>query len=59
MSEIVIVLLIYHRNKPIVSINLLGSNWDVMCFLWGADKYIELNWVLNIRQDDGYCPELW
>jgi hypothetical protein len=26
---------------------------DIMCFLWGTDKPIELSWVLNIRQDDG------
>jgi hypothetical protein len=26
---------------------------DVMCFLWGTDKPMELSWVLNKRQDDG------
>jgi hypothetical protein len=25
-----------------------------MCFLWGTDKPIELSWVLNKRQDDGW-----
>jgi hypothetical protein len=53
MSRNVIVILIYHRHKPIDSINLLARSGDVMCFLWGTDKPTELSWVLNKRQDDG------
>jgi hypothetical protein len=54
MSRIMIVILIYHRHKPMDSINLLGSrSEDVMCFLWGMDKPTELSWVLNKIQDDG------
>jgi hypothetical protein len=27
-----------------------------ICFLWRTNRPIELSWVLNIREDDGYCP---
>jgi hypothetical protein len=43
MFRTVIVILIYLRHKPIDSINLLGSSGDVMCFLRGTDKPIELS----------------
>jgi hypothetical protein len=33
MSRIVIVILIYHRHKPIDSINLVARSRDVMCIL--------------------------
>jgi hypothetical protein len=46
-------ILIYHRHKPIDSINCWARSGHVMCFLWGTDKPIELSWVLNKRQDDG------
>jgi hypothetical protein len=49
MSRIAIVILIYHRHKPIDSINLLGS--------WRGRNVF--SWVLNKRQDDGKCPQLW
>jgi hypothetical protein len=42
MSIIVIIMLIYHRHKPIDTINLLAHSGDVMCFLWGMDKVTEL-----------------
>jgi hypothetical protein len=47
MSKDVIIILIYHPQKPIDSINQLGSSGDVTCFLWGTDKPNELSWVLN------------
>jgi hypothetical protein len=39
MPLIVIVILMYHRHTPIDSFNLWG---DVMCFLWGTDKPVDL-----------------
>jgi hypothetical protein len=44
-------ILIYHRHKPVDSINLSRTG-DVMCFLRGTDKTADLNWVWNKRQDD-------
>jgi hypothetical protein len=43
MSRNVIVILMYHRYKPIDSINLLTRNGDVMCFLSGTDESTELS----------------
>jgi hypothetical protein len=51
MSRIVIVILIYHRHKPIDSINLLGSYrrrnvFPVRC----TDKPIDLIYAVNSVQ---------
>jgi hypothetical protein len=43
MSRIVIVIIIYHRHKPIDSVNLLAFKGDVMCFLSGTVKPIGLS----------------
>jgi hypothetical protein len=40
MSRTVTVLLIYHRHKPIDSINLLGSQWRPNIFLGTYGKPI-------------------
>jgi hypothetical protein len=52
MSRIVIVILIYHRYKPINSINLLGSSSSSSYFssssslLCGTDKPIDLIYII-------------
>jgi hypothetical protein len=53
MFRIVIVILIYHRHKPIDSINLLGSlqRRNVFPVRYGQTYRVELS--LNKRQDDG------
>jgi hypothetical protein len=45
MSGIVIVILIYHRHKPIDSFNLLGSWWRYHVFpvRYGETYRVELN----------------
>jgi hypothetical protein len=45
MSRIVIVILIYHRHKPVDSINLLGS----CVYVYGTNKLTVVTWVLNKR----------
>jgi hypothetical protein len=54
MSRIVIVILIYHRHKPIDSINLLVSQprRNVFPVRYGQTYRVELSF-LNKRQDDG------
>jgi hypothetical protein len=36
-----------------VALTCWARSGDLMCFLWGTDKPIELIWVLNKGQDDG------
>jgi hypothetical protein len=53
MSRIVIIILIYHRHKPIDSINLLGlyRRRNVFPVRYGQNYRVVLS--LNKRQDDG------
>jgi hypothetical protein len=37
-----------------ISLICWARSGDLMFFLWGTDKPIELSWVLNKRRDDGY-----
>jgi hypothetical protein len=47
MSRIVIVILIYHLHKLYIALTCWACSGDVMCFLWGTDKLIDLSWVLS------------
>jgi hypothetical protein len=38
MPRFVLIILMYHRHKPMDNINLLRSDGDVICFLWDEDK---------------------
>jgi hypothetical protein len=51
MSRIAIVILIYHRHKPVDRINLLGTQWRLNVFPVRYKHYSL--YVLNKRQDDG------
>jgi hypothetical protein len=41
------------RMNPGPALTCWARSGDVMNFLWGTDKPIELSWVLNKRQGDG------
>jgi hypothetical protein len=54
MSIIVIVILIYHRHKPIDSINLLGSSRRCNVFPVRYEQIYSVE--LCKRHYDGQCP---
>jgi hypothetical protein len=47
----------YINNTIVTNLQIALPCWarsgDVMCFLLGTDKPMELSWVLNKRQNDG------
>jgi hypothetical protein len=49
----------FYCDKPIDSINLLDSQRRCDLFLVSYGQTYRVELILNKRQVDGYCPELW